>query len=228
MHFSKSTKVSHARVWSVAAASLVAVSLVAAPAAFAGTLRAKTAPAPSYTFGSLVCTHLGGLVSYSPALSAADAGKSLTVTFHVSTKSCKAKQTTGQSTAAFVTAMTWKVTGSVAAVLPHGTQTASKPGITASGFPLGGSLALTGLPTTSTAFSFSNLNVARASEGHTYLTYPGKAGVASSTANFQGTDFGYSSSASLVLGISLTEMKAMYTNPGITSIRVIGGKLTLQ
>ena len=58
--------------------------------------------------------------------------------------------------------------------------------------------------------------------------YPGKSGIASGTANFQGTDFGYSSSASLVLGLSLNEMKAVYTNPGISVLRVIGGKLTLQ
>jgi hypothetical protein len=224
MHFRKS----HARVWSVAAASLVAVSLVAAPAAFAGTLRATAAPAPTYTFGSLVCTHLGGLIKYSPPLSAADAGKSLTVTFQVSTKSCKAKQTTGQSTAPLVTGASWKATGSVSAVLPHGTQTAGAGGLTASGFPLAGSLVLTGLPTTTTAFSFTNLNVARASEAHTYLVYPGTSGIASSTGNFQGTDFGYSSSASFVLGLSLTEMKAIYTNPGISAIRVIGGKVTLQ
>jgi hypothetical protein len=226
MHSLKSTRASYARIWSVTAASLVAVSLAAVPSALAGTVHAT--PAPSYLYGSLACARLGGLVKYSPPLSAADAGKSLSVTFVVATKSCKAKETTGQSTPPLVTGMSWTVHGSVAAKLPFGTQGPSSAPLTASGFPLAGSLAVQGLPGVQTAFTFSNLNVGRGTEGHMNLTYPGTNGFASVTGAFQGTDFGFGSSGSLILGVSATEMKAMYNGPGISAIRVIGGKLTLQ
>jgi hypothetical protein len=126
-----------------------------------------------------------------------------------------------------ITALSWTVSGSINSNSPHeSTQTGT--GLTPGGFAVTGTPTLSALAGVTTTFTFSNVNVKKAPQGHLELVYPGTGGSASVTGSFQGTDLGFASHGQLLLGVGSSELKAMYNTSGIAKVLITGGNLVLE
>lgn len=225
MRFSKSK----VRALSVTGAAIAAASLVAVSAASASAVQPRGNNPKPYVNGSLRCNHMSGGIRYSPALSAANVGKTITVTFLVGSKSCAALSTLQHTVKPVNITFKWRTTGTIQGTQPKETAASTGSPVTPMGWALTGSPTFGGLAgLVPTGFSFTNVAVLPSVQGHLALRYPGRNGYPSVTGDFTGTDDGFTSSAFLTLGMGQKELKAMYNGPGITHIVITGGNLTLQ